>query len=87
MRDDFPQFGELRCTLVVNEEVYFHVRLLKTLCLSEHYHAYVTEEQNSYKTIKHAELCSYLPLHLRHVSGLTRYGQKAIVLKHHISTL
>ena len=28
----------LRCILVVNEEVYFHVRLLKILRVSEHYY-------------------------------------------------
>ena len=68
--DDLPQFGKLKDILVVDEEVYLHVQLLKTKKYSEHFHAYVTEQDSSFKTMKHFDMQCHLPLHLRHVTWI-----------------
>ena len=87
MANDLPVFGEIRDILVIKEEVYFHVNIFKTLLYNEHYHSYVVILVEDHQTISYSDLLSYIPLHIRLVMGLTKYGQKAIVLKHHISTL
>ena len=82
----FPEFGKVEDILVVDNELYFHVQLCLTMKYSKHYHADVFVTRKEYLTIIHTQLLSHIPLHIRSIAGLTRPGEKAVVLKHHIST-
>ena len=85
--DVTPQFGCIQDVFLVGGEVYFRVELQDTLCYAEHYHAYVIRRTGQFSLVPYASLSSHIPLYPRQVEGLTRPRQKAIVLKHHISTL
>ena len=82
-----PEFGKVEDILVADNELYFHVQLCLTMKYSEHYHALVFVTRKDYRTITQTELLSHIPLHICSVTGLTRPGEKAVILKHHISTL
>lgn len=85
-QDDMPKFGEISDILVLGEDVSFILYKYTTLFFDEHFHAYVVEKSTSNKTIIHVhDLLSFMPLHFRNVKGLTVTGQKAIVLKSHVS--
>ena len=88
IQDDgvFPQFGQLQEILVINGDVYFHVQLYSTVKYSEHYHAHAIVTKIEYLTIGHTQLLSHIPLYIRSVTGFTGPGEKALILKHHIST-
>ena len=81
-----PLFGELLDILHLQGEIHFHVQKYDTLYYAPHYQAYVLEQSSTRTTVCHNSLLNFVPLHLRAIKGLTTEGQKAIVLKHHIST-
>ena len=70
-----------------NNEVVFHLQLFQTVMYSEHYHAFVVYQLTDFTTVKSSEVLSHLPVHVCSTTGLTKAGQKAIVLKHHFSIL
>lgn len=84
---DAPQFGELQEILIVQDEVYFHLKQYETDHFNKHYNSYVIQSTDSYITINHSHLITFVPFHGRNVQGLTSTTQKAIVLKHHLSTV
>ena len=87
MEDDLPLFGNLEEILVLDEEVYSFVTMFKTSYHNTHFHSYVVVPDISNRVIHHSDLFSHIPLYAQSVTGLTKYGQKAIdVLKHHISS-
>ena len=82
-----PQFGQIEDILVINNEVYFNVKLLETSHFSEHYQCYVVTYTTEHTTIHHSHLVFHItPLHIRNINGLTDSTRKAILLKHHVST-
>ena len=72
--------------LVINGDVHFHVQLYSTVKYSDHFHAHAIVTKMEYLTISHTQLLSHIPLHIRSVTGFTGPGEKAVILKHHIST-
>ena len=83
-----PQFGQIEDVLVVNSEVYFNVQLFETCHFSDHYQSYVVTLTSDYVTIHHTHLTYHIaPLHPRTITGLTGPSQKAIILRHIVSTL
>ena len=84
--NDSPKIGELKDILYIKGEVYFHVQVRETEFFSEHFQAYVLGKSSESITIHHEHLLHFAPFHLRNIKGLTTSGQKAIILKHHIST-
>ena len=88
IQDDglFPKFAKVHAILLMDGDVYFHAQVLTTVEYSEHFNSYVVVAKMLYITLRHTELLSHTPLHIRHITGLTRIGDKAIILKHHIST-
>ena len=81
-----PKFGALQDILIDKEEVFFCVKLYKTITFSEHFNAFVVKLSDESDTINQRDLCSFIPLHARKI-GLTTSFQRAIILKHHISTI
>ena len=88
IQDDglLPKFAKVHAILVMDSKVYVHAQVLTTVEYSEHFNSYVVVAKMLYITLCHAQLLSHTPLHVRHFIGLTRVGDKAIILKHHIST-
>ena len=83
-----PQFGQIEDVIIVNSEVYFNVKLFETCQFSDHYQSYVVTFTSDYVTIHHSHLTYHVtPLHARTIIGLTGPSQKAIMLKHIVSTL
>ena len=88
MKNDLPLFGNIQRILVIKEEVYFEVKLFETLSYSTHYHAFlVSLGEFCPQIVCQSDLLNHIPLHARSISGLSQPGQKAIILKFHISTL
>ena len=82
-----PEFGAVQDILVDREELFFVVKLYRTLFFSEHFNAYVTELLDESVTVNQRDLYAFMPLHARRIEGLTKSSQRAIILKHHVSTL
>ena len=80
-----PVFGSLDDILIIQDVVYFNLKVHETLYFSEHFNAYVVVDSTEYTIIHHNNLFSFIPLYARKIKGLTTHHQKAILLKHHIS--
>ena len=88
IEDDFPQFAYVDEILVChNSLVHFVVNICDIPFFSDHFHAYVVVRSSSFSFVSQGSLDDPLPLFARKVSGLTRVGQRAVVVKHHYSTL
>ena len=75
-----PQFGQIEAVIIVNS-IYFNVKLFH---FSDHYQSYVVTLTSQFTT----HLTYHItPLHARTITGLTGLSQKAIILKHIVSTL
>ena len=85
---DFPQFAYVEDILVDHDSlVHFVVNICDISLFSQHFHAYVFVRSSTFSFISQASLEDPVPLFARKVSGLTRAGQRAVVVKHHYSTL
>ena len=83
-----PKFGSMQEILIDGEEVLFVVKVYRTLSYSEHFNAYIIKLLDEVLTISQRELYSFMPLHARRIEGLTTASsQRAVILKHHVSTL
>ena len=82
-----PKFGAVQEILIDGEEVLFVVKVYRTLSYSEHFNAYIIKLLDEVLTISQRELYSFMPLHVRRIEGLTTASQRAVILKHHVSTL
>lgn len=88
VEDDFPQFAYVEEIVVGHDSlVHFVVNVCDTSFFSNQFHAYVFVRSGAYSFVSQASLEDPLPLHARRVSGLTRGGQRAVVIKNHYSTL
>ena len=88
VEDDFPQFAYVEEILVGHDSlVHFIVNICDTLFFSNHFHAYVFVRTSASSFVSQGSLEDPVPLFARKVSGLTRAGQRAVVVKHHYSTL
>lgn len=86
--DDFPQFAYVEDILVGNDSlVHFIVNVCDTRFFSNHFHAYVFVRTSVFSFVSQGTLQDPVPLFARKVSGLTRAGQRAVVMKHHYSSL
>ena len=83
----FPKFGQLQDILVHKEEVLFHLKMYETLSYSEHFNAFVVKTTSVLTTVNQCDLLSCVPHHVRTIDGLTSHMQKAIVVKHHMSSV
>lgn len=86
MNGIFPVFGEIVDILLSRDKVYMRLRLYQTIYFHEHFNAYVVSNTEEHTIISHSDLFSYIPLHSHSVKGLTSFHQKAIILKHHLSS-
>lgn len=78
-----PVFCDLVEILLLREEAH---TVIKVCIFSDHYNAYVVLISSDHPIVPHSNLFSYIPLHPRNVKGLTTFNQKAIVMKHHLSS-
>ena len=85
MKDDLPIFGKIQKILIVQEDVYFKVKIFETHSYSTHYHAFLVSPSALCQIVCQTKLLNHMPLHIRSIIGLTR--QKAIILKFNISTI
>ena len=84
VEDDFPQFAYVEDILVGNDSlVHFIVNDCNTHFFSNHFHTYVFVHTSVFSFVSQGTLQDPA----RKVSGLTRAGQRAVVMKHHYSSL
>ena len=81
MKDEFPIFGKLTDIYMVNSSVSFYVQVLDTLQFNHHFHCYVIKPSSEMLIVKHSELHSFLPHHVRTIPGCT--GLFCVVGHHH----
>lgn len=60
--DTFPLFGQITNVLTVDDDVFFVVNVMKTICFDDHYHAYEVEFLTIEKIIHIDELLHYHPI-------------------------
>ena len=63
------------------------VKVCHTQFFSEHFNAYVVDFLDDSVTVNQRDLYSFMPLHIRRIEGLTKFSQRAIILKHHVYTV
>ena len=62
MEESEKNFGETLDILIVNDEVYFYVNIYNEVTFDSHYHAYIVQNSNNCKLLKHKDLPTICPL-------------------------
>ena len=50
------EFGEILKIIRINDEIYFHLKVLEESIFDDHYHAYVIEDTHKFKLLKYEDI-------------------------------